>query len=82
MTMGNRLKVFMYILKCCNGSYYVGSANNLTMCIEQHKHAERADYTKKKLSLNLYILKNVKILKMHFYEKSRFRGGVEKKEKR
>lgn len=75
------MKAFMYILKCWDGSYYVGSTNNLTMRIEQHKHGEGADYTKKRLSLNLYILKNVKILKMHFYEKSRFRGGVEKKEK-
>ena len=36
----------MYILKCANGKYYVGSTNNLEFRLWQHKHGEGAQFTK------------------------------------
>ena len=43
----------MYILKCYDGSYYTGSTVNLEMRLHQHQSGEGANYTKKKLPVEL-----------------------------
>lgn len=43
----------MYILKCSNGSYYVGSTTNIELRIQQHQMGEGANYTKKHLPVEL-----------------------------
>lgn len=43
----------MYILKCSNGSYYVGSTVNIELRIQQHQMGEGANYTKKHLPVEL-----------------------------
>lgn len=37
----------MYILRCNNGTYYVGITINLELRIKQHQIGEGANYTKK-----------------------------------
>jgi len=43
----------MYILKCSDGSYYTGSTIDLESRLWQHQHGEGANYTKKKLPVEL-----------------------------
>ena len=43
------MKGWMYVLECSDASYYTGSTNNLTLCLEQHQKGEGANYTKKRL---------------------------------
>jgi predicted GIY-YIG superfamily endonuclease len=37
---------FVYILQCCDGSYYTGYTNNLRERIRQHENGKGAKYTK------------------------------------
>ena len=56
----------MYILKCSDGSYYVGSTNNLTLRIEEHKHGEGAEYTKHRLPVELVYYEECQSIKEAF----------------
>lgn len=47
------LKGWMYILKCCDGTYYTGSTKNLEERINSHKNGTGANYTKKRLPVEL-----------------------------
>jgi len=44
---------YMYILKCSDDSYYTGSTNNIEMRLKQHQAGEGANYTRKRLPLEL-----------------------------
>ncbi|GBR73403.1 hypothetical protein NO1_0792 [Candidatus Termititenax aidoneus] len=46
-------KGYMYILKCADGTYYVGSTNNLELRLAQHRSGNGANYTKKRLPVKL-----------------------------
>ena len=39
-------KHFVYILECADGSYYVGSTNNVIQRVERHNVGEAASWTK------------------------------------
>jgi putative endonuclease len=40
-------RFYVYILECADGTYYIGSTNNLKKRIHQHNHAKAgAHYTK------------------------------------
>ncbi len=44
---------YMYILKCNDDSYYTGSTINLELRLAQHQNGEGANYTKKRLPVDL-----------------------------
>ena len=44
---------WMYILECCDSSYYVGSTRNLEQRILQHKQGLGAKYTSNRLPVKL-----------------------------
>jgi len=44
---------WMYILKCVDGSYYVGSTKNLELRLSQHQEGVGAKYTSKRLPVEL-----------------------------
>jgi putative endonuclease len=44
----------MYILECSDGTFYTGSAYNLTRRLEEHNYGVAANYTKKRLPVRLY----------------------------
>ena len=44
---------WMYILECCDGSYYVGSTRNLEQRILQHQQGLGAKYTSHRLPVKL-----------------------------
>ena len=54
------MKGYMYILRCANNHYYVGSTDNLELRLQQHLNGEGANYTKKYLPENWSIIKNFK----------------------
>ena len=43
----------MYILKCADGSYYVGSTRNLDARVRQHTVGDGAEYTRRRLPVEL-----------------------------
>ncbi|MCS6959241.1 MAG: GIY-YIG nuclease family protein [Pseudanabaenaceae cyanobacterium SKYG29] len=43
----------MYILECCDGSYYTGSTIDLERRLAQHQRGEGANYTAKRLPVKL-----------------------------
>jgi predicted GIY-YIG superfamily endonuclease len=48
-----RIMAWMYILKCVDGSYYVGSTKNLELRLSQHQEGIGAKYTSKRLPVEL-----------------------------
>ncbi len=44
---------WMYILECCDGSYYVGSTKDLTIRLSLHSAGRGANYTSKRLPVKL-----------------------------
>jgi putative endonuclease len=44
---------FMYILRCSDNSYYVGSTRNLEARLHQHRTGVGANYTKSRLPVEL-----------------------------
>jgi putative endonuclease len=44
---------WMYILECCDGSYYVGSTKNLDLRFSQHQSGKGSSYTSGRLPVQL-----------------------------
>ena len=64
----------MYILKCSDNSYYVGSTNNLTLRIEEHMHGEGAEYTKHRLPVELVYYEECQSIKEAFLREKQVQG--------
>lgn len=47
------MKGYMYILKCANNTYYVGSTTDHDFRISEHKNGNGSNYTKKHLPVEL-----------------------------
>lgn len=47
------MKAWLYILLCADGSYYTGSANNLSLRLAQHQAGEGCTYTRSRLPVEL-----------------------------
>ena len=47
------MKGYMYILKCSNGEYYIGSTNNLDRRIEEHQNGMGSNFSWKYLPVQL-----------------------------
>ncbi|HRZ42856.1 MAG TPA: GIY-YIG nuclease family protein [Bacteroidales bacterium] len=75
------MKGFMYILECSDGSYYTGSTNNLDRRLEQHQNGDGANFTKKRLPVNLVYVEEFDRVDQAFYrEKQIQKWRREKKE--
>jgi len=69
----------MYILKCSNGLYYVGSTNNLDLRIEQHNAGEGANFTKKNLPVELVYFEEYDRIDEAFFREKQIQGWSRKK---
>lgn len=69
----------MYILKCDDDSYYVGSTTDLTRRVEQHNNGEGAEYTKKRLPVELVYFEECKNIKDAFLREKQVQGWSRKK---
>lgn len=54
------MKGYMYILECSDGSYYVGSTNDIELRLQQHQNGEGSNHTKKDYLLNWFIMRSSK----------------------
>lgn len=58
---------YMYILKCADGTYYTGSTKNLESRLLQHQNGEGANYTKKRLPVELMYYEEYSRIDEAFY---------------
>jgi putative endonuclease len=70
---------FVYILKCSDDSYYVGSTTDLTKRIEEHNNGLGANYTKKKLPVKLVYYEECQSIETAFLRERQLHGWSRKK---
>jgi putative endonuclease len=44
---------FVYILRCSDGTFYIGSTRNLALRLEQHQSGHGSQYTRRRLPVDL-----------------------------
>ncbi len=69
----------MYILKCSDGSYYTGSTTDLERRINQHQNGEGANYTKKRLPVELVYYEEYSRIDEAFYREKQVQGWSRRK---
>lgn len=69
----------MYILKCSDGSYYTGSTNNLEKRIIEHQSGLGANYTRKRLPVNLIYYEEYQRIDEAFHREKQIQGWSRKK---
>ncbi len=73
------MHAYMYILQCNDGSYYVGSTNNLELRLEEHNPGEGAEYTKHRLPVKLVYFEECFSIKEAFLREKQVQGWSRKK---
>lgn len=68
------MAAFMYILKCANGAYYVGSTKELELRLKQHQLGYGADYTRKHLPVTLVYYEEFQRIDEAFYREKQIKG--------
>ncbi len=69
----------MYILECNDGTYYVGSTNNLELRLTQHQNGKGANHTKKRLPVKLVYYEEFQRIDFAFYREKQVQGWSRKK---
>jgi putative endonuclease len=70
---------WMYILECCDGSYYTGSTVDLERRLNQHQTGEGANHTKKRLPVKLVYSEEYQRIDTAFYREKQVQGWSRKK---
>ena len=65
---------YMYILLCADGSFYTGSTNNLHIRIAEHQAGEGANYTRKRLPVELVYYEEFDRVSDAFYREKQVQG--------
>ncbi len=73
------MKGFMYILQCCDGSYYTGSTNNLDLRLAQHQLGEGSKHTRNRLPVRLIYFEEFLRIDEAFYREKQVQGWTRKK---
>lgn len=73
--MGN----YVYILKCGDGSYYIGSTRNIENRFWQHQIGKGSEYTKKRLPVVLVYLEQYERIDDAFNREKQLQGWSRKK---
>ncbi|GGE05013.1 GIY-YIG nuclease family protein [Psychroflexus salis] len=73
------MNAYTYILKCSNGSYYVGSTKDLTRRVEEHQSGEGANHTKKYLPVELIYYEEYTRIDDAFYREKQLQKWSRKK---
>lgn len=73
------MKGYMYILQCCDDSYYTGSTKNLELRLRQHQNGEGANHTKKRLPVKLVYFEEFARIDEAFYREKQVQGWSRKK---
>jgi len=69
----------MYILKCVDGSYYTGSTWHLEQRIEEHNSGIGANYTSKRLPVELVYYEFYERVSDAFYREKQVQGWSRRK---
>jgi putative endonuclease len=72
---------YMYILQCSDGTYYTGSTKNLTRRLTQHESGLGANYTSKRLPLELVYFEEFHQVHVAFYREKQVQGWSHAKKK-
>jgi putative endonuclease len=67
-------KGWMYILECCDGSFYTGSTNDLPKRLMQHESGEGANHTKKRLPVQLIYAEEYPLVSLAFKREKQVQG--------
>ena len=70
---------YMYILKCADGTYYTGSTVDLEKRLQQHQCGEGANYTKKRLPVELIYYEEYSRIDEAIYREKQVQGWSRKK---
>jgi putative endonuclease len=70
---------WMYILECCDGSYYTGSTIDLQRRLIQHQSGVGANHTKKRLPIKLVFSEEYQRIDTAFYREKQVQGWSRKK---
>lgn len=73
------MKGYMYILKCSDDSYHVGSTIKLEQRLAQHQAGEGANHTKKRLPVELVYYEEYQRIDKAFYREKQVQGWSRKK---
>jgi predicted GIY-YIG superfamily endonuclease len=66
--------MFVYILECIDGSYYVGSTRNLDERIRQHQAGEGAVYTRRRRPVRLVFVQEFQRIDEAYAMEKRVQG--------
>ena len=69
----------MYILECCDGSYYVGSTKDLQLRLSQHQEGIGSNYTSKRLPVKLVYCEEYARIDDAFYREKQVQGWTRRK---
>lgn len=73
------MSAYMYILRCSDNSYYVGSTTDLERRINQHNYGEGAEYTKHRLPVELVYFEECLNIEDAFLREKQVQGWSRKK---
>ena len=73
------MKGYMYILKCSDGTYYTGSTKYIDIRIKQHNEGRGANYTKKRLPVELIYYEEYERIDHAFYREKQVQNWSRKK---
>jgi len=71
---------WMYILECCDGSYYVGSTRNLELNFLQHQSGKGSRYTSGRLPVQLVYCEEYTHVSEAFYREKQVQGWTRPKQ--
>jgi putative endonuclease len=82
--LNHRLKreiimAWMYILECCDGSYYVGSTKNLELRLSQHQDGTGSRYTSGRSPVQLVYCEEYDRVPDAFYREKKVQGWTRRK---
>src|SRR5688572_30728802 len=70
---------WVYILECCDDSYYVGSTKNLQLRLSQHQEGIGANYMSKRLPAKLVYCEEYDRIDDAFYREKQVQGWTRRK---
>lgn len=70
---------YVYILKCSDSSYYTGSTKDLKRRFQQHQEGVGANYTRKRLPVELVYYERHQRIDQAFYREKQIQGWSRKK---
>jgi putative endonuclease len=76
---GGIIMPYMYILECCDRSYYTGSTWDINRRVWEHQHGQGANYTKKRLPVKLIYCEEYERIDEAFYREKQVQGWSRKK---